>query len=223
MIRTELISNFRAECPEIDINVISDAILQNWLFTGDKEICAATRCIVGETTFNTVINDTKWDLTAKIPNFYDINEWPGGGVNLDGDRLTKTTKAELDDIDEYWRQNGAGNPEFYFRYGKYIYTEMPVDSVYVMIVDAVLVSDDYNADVMPFNQLPYLVPFHWSLVLYLIKKAKAKVGKPDEAAIAEKEFTNFIAWMKKEVQGGMSSKVLYRQPNGQIVTPRYRR
>jgi len=223
MLRQDIIDTFRAENSELDAAVVTDDVLNSWLFTGDKEICAATRCIVGETTFNTAINDQSWDLTAQVPKFYDINEYPGGGINLDGDRLIKTTKAELDDIDEYWRQNTSGEPDYYYRYGKYIYTEMPVDDIYIMIIDAVLISDDFNANVMPFNQLSYLVPFHNSLVLYLIMKAKAKIGKPEDAATAQKEFTNYIAWMKKEVQGGMSAKILYRQPNGMVVTKRYSR
>jgi hypothetical protein len=227
MTRTEIIAQFRAENPEIDSRVIQDATLQAWLLVGNSEICTITRCIKGENIWDTVAGEFFWDLTAKIPKFLDIDEYPGGGVALDNDRLGMTSPAELDDENNGWRDDvrndHRGQPEKYFRYGQYIYTECPVDNVYEMAVDAVLLPDDYTTDVMPFNQLSYLIPYHYSLVLYLQKKAKMKVGKDTESARAQQEYQAYVTWMKKEIQGGISSTVRYHQPFGMSSTDRYKR
>ena len=227
MIRDEIIAQFRAENPDIPDRVIPDVTLQAWCKVANTEVCTITRCINGGGSFNTVAGEYFWDLTAKIAKFYDINEYPGAGVALDDDRLEKKTPAELDDIVENWREDikddNRGIPEYYFRVGKEIYVECPVDAVYEMDIDAILIPNDWVGNVTPYNQLTYLEPFHYAIVCYLKMRAKSTSEKPNEASIAQKEYRDYVAWMKKELQGGRTSQIQYRQPNRMQITDRYRR
>lgn len=207
MTRAEIIAQFRAENREITTRVATDTVLENWLLLGDKEVCAITRCIVSDVVFNSVVStsvyDTRYDLEAEIDKFYDIDEFPGGGVSFDDKSLTKTTVAELDKESPTWRTGSAGTPKKWYRRGGNLYFDRPVSTADLEIrVYTVLVSDDFDDDdIMPFNQLGYLEPFHSSLVKYLQWKAKEKVGKPGEGAKARQEFLDYCQWMKKMIGG----------------------
>lgn len=220
MNRLEIETRFREENPEITANVISAAVLHSWCLLGDKEIAAKARLIVDTESITAVEDEDTYDLTAEIDNFYDIDELPGGGVTrIDDDgnekRLIKTTKAELDDRIPGWRTASAGIPKYYFRRSKnmQVYPK-PDDTIASFNVDCVLISDDFNNDnVLPFNQLTHLEPFHASLVFYLTWRAKAKVGKPDEATNALKILNDYIAWMRREIGGGKYGPISLR-PTG---------
>jgi len=203
MTRSDLRERFRTENPEVTERVITDALLNDFLFDGDKETCAMTRCVVGDTEWTSVEDDQYWDLTQKIDNFFDIDEYPGGGVAYDDDRLEKTTIAQLDEESSAWRTRSSGTPKKYFRRGQYLWFDRPVDDALTIQVYAVLISDDFDNDtIMPFNQLPYLEPFHGGLIKYLQWRVKAKIGKTEEAKTAKQEWLDFVAWMKKELGGG---------------------
>jgi len=218
MTRSEIVQMFRVENPEITANVVSDALLHNWLLTGDKEVCAITRCIVSDVTFDSVVSttvyNTRYDLTSQIPNFYDIDDYPGGGVSFDDKPMGKTTIAQLDKDSSSWRTRTAGEPRKYYRRGKYLYFDRPVSDSYDGLeikVYCVLISDDFNNDnITPYNQLAYLEPFHAALVLYLRWKAKAKVGKPADAQTAKQEFYDYCQFMKKTIQGGTTGPIRFR-------------
>lgn len=91
MILADIIEFFRIENPEITTNRISDALLKKWCLPADKEVCAITRCIVGDFTFNSVVSTsvylTRYDLTTYEAKFYDIDDYPGGGVSYYKRRL----------------------------------------------------------------------------------------------------------------------------------------
>lgn len=219
MIRTEIIQRFRDENPEFTANVLSDTTLKSWLLVGDKEFCAKARLIV-ETGTITAIEDTdSYDLT-NLTKFFDIDEYPGGGVSIidtsDREkRLVKTTKSELDDQTPNWRTASSGTPKKYFRRGKYLKLDKPPDSTIESFnIDYIAISDDFNSDsIAPYNQLTHLEPFHYGLVLYLQWRAKAKVGKPEEANTAMALYNSYIVWVKKEVGGGKYGAVEFR-PSG---------
>lgn len=112
-----------------------------------------------------------------------------------------------------WRSNASGTPLAYYRRGEYIYLDRPIDSEADDIkVYAVLISDDFNNDdIAPYNQLTYLEPFHYAMVLYLKMRAKAKFGKKAQAASARAEYDAYVAWMKKEIGGGKYGKIYFRK------------
>jgi len=202
MIRSEVIEQFRNECPEIPSRVISDTVLYDWCLLGDKQFCAETRCIVNQdgTEWNSAVDDIYYDLSSKITNFYTIDEFPGSGVLYNGKALTKTTMAELDSESLSWRARDSGTPLKWYRRGKYLYLDRKIDTASIKVkVYAVLISDDWNTDVAPFNQLTYLEPFSESMVLFLKKKAKAKVGKPEEAASALLEYSGYMTWAIRQL------------------------
>jgi hypothetical protein len=226
MILTDILDTFRSENPELTERVISDTLLKQWAKIGDKEICAITRCIVGDYTFSSIITtsvyDTKYDLTNLIPKFYDIDDSVGGGVSFDNEPLEKTNVSELDTEDSTWRTRGAGTPEKYYRRGKYLYFDYPVLTADKEIrVYAILVSDDFIGDnSLPYNELTFLEPYHYGIVKYLQWKAKAKVGKPNEAQVAQNEFSTYAQWMQKQIGGNKYSSIrmkpkeyLYQNPN----------
>lgn len=223
MILTDILDVFRAENSEITERVISDALLKKWCLQGDKEICAITRCIVGDATFNSVattsVYNTRYDLTAQIPKFYDIDNFPAGGVIFDDDPLVKTSIAELDAEDSSWRTRSAGTPEKWYRRGKYLYFDYPILTAAKEIrVYAVLVSDDFiGDDSIPYNSLTYLEPFHYGIVKYLQWKAKAKVGKPGEGQLAQQEFSTYAQFMKSQLGGNKFSPIRI-QPLGNVYS-----
>lgn len=213
MILSDIVTLFRIENPDITDRVISDALLKKWCLTGDKEVCAITRCIVGDTTFNSVVSasvyNTKYDLTGLIPKFYDIDDFPGGGVSFDDDPLEKTTVSQLDADDSSWRERSAGTPEKWYRRGKYLYFDYPVLTADLEIrVYAVSISDDFNNDnITPYNQLTYLEPFHYGINKYLMWKAKEKIGKDQEKLVAKQEFYDYCSFMKKQLGGNKFSSI----------------
>jgi len=216
MTRSQLIAMFRAENPEITERVATDTVLNNWCLVADKSICAITRCIVSDVTFNSVVStsayNTKYNLTTLISKFYDIDDYPGGGVSFDDDPLTKTTVAELDKESPSWRVRSAGTPLKYYRRGEYLYFDRPVKTAALVIrVYAVLISNDFDDNSKtPYNELSYLEPFHDGINKYLQWQAKFKIGKPGEAQIAEKAFYDYAAWMKKMIGGGKYSPIRYQ-------------
>ena len=225
MTLTEIIEMFRTECPDITENVISDALIKDWCLVGDKEICASTRCIVGEATISSIVTssvyDTRFNLVSEITKFYDIDDFPGGGVSYDNIPLIKTSIAELDAEDSSWRSRSAGTPEKYYRRGQWLYFDYPIDTADKEIkIYVVLVSDDFTGNTQePFNGLGYLEPFHYSLVKYLEWKAKAKIGKQQDAQIAKGEFVDYIKFMKAQLGGNKFSPIKIKAPNNLYQNP----
>lgn len=214
MIRSEIIEDFRVECPEITSRVITDEQLYNWCEKGDKLFCAETRCIIDQdgTTISTTEDDQYYDLTSEITKFYDIDDTYASGVLYNGKRLDKTSMSELDGESQNWRSRDAGTPKKWYRRGKYLYLDRPIDSnEYDLTVYSILISDDWNTDVAPYNQLTYLEPFHEAMVLYLIWKAKSKIGKPEEAVKAQSEFMAFVKWSKSQLLANKSSAIYFRK------------
>lgn len=213
MIRSDIIDQFRQENLDIPSRVISDTVLYDWCEQGDKLFCATTRCIVDQngSAWDSAVNDQYYDLMSKITNFYDIDDYPGSGVLYNGKRLTKTTMAALDSKSSNWRARTAGTPQEWYRRGKYLYLDRKIDTAGTnyMRVYAVLISDDWTTDVAPFNQLTYLEPYHSVIVLYLAMKAKAKVGKPEEAAKAQAEYSAFVGWAKKQLGGNKGAPIQF--------------
>lgn len=218
MIRSAIIQQFRDENKEIPSRIIGDTVLNGWLLTGDKIFCAVTRCIVDEGTFNSAISSsvylTRYDLTILITKFYDIDEYPGGGVIYDDDPMTKTTIAELDAESPNWRSRTAGTPKKWYRRGKYLYFDRPVSEVKTIRVYSVLISDDWNADVAPYNQLTFMEPYHDGMVKYIDWKAKAHINKEVEAAQARKEFLDYAAWVKKTLGGTKFGNIRFVPKSG---------
>lgn len=219
MNRTQIIQQFRDDSPEITANVISDITLNSWLLVGDKEVCAKTSLIVSSGSIPAVSGQANYDVTT-LSKFYTLDENPGGGitrVNSDGNekRLDKTSKSELDFDSPSWRTASSGTPKKFFRRGKYIYVyPKPDSSITQFNLDFVCISDDFNSDAAtPYNQLSYLEPFHPALIFYLTMRAKAKVGKPDEATSAMNFYNSYIAWMQKIIGGGKFSSIEFR-PSG---------
>lgn len=214
MTGTEIIAAFREENPEITSRVVTDAVLTTWLKEGNVNVSTRCRLIVGEGTFNSVVDVSRYDMTNEIEKFFDIDEIPGGGVSYDDKRLDHTTIAELDRRTPSWRTASSGTPRQYYRRGQYIYFEKPPVSIKEIKVYAVLTPDDFTgAETEPFNQLTYLRPFHYSLVFYLTMRAKMKVGKDVEQASARAEFEGYINWVKKEIGGGKYGTIQFVPQN----------
>jgi hypothetical protein len=208
MTRTEIIERFRAENPEITANVVPTVTLNSWCLQGDKEICAKARLIVSDGVITSVTGQSQYDLT-NLTKFYDIDRIPGDGVNrVDTDgrykRLDETTRSELSSNSPSWRSASNGTPKKYYRRGKYMNVWPPPDSsIEEFAIDYVAISDDFNSDaIAPYNQLTYLEPFHPGLVFYLTWRAKAKVGKAEEAATSKAAYDMYVLWMRKEIGGG---------------------
>lgn len=209
MNRATIRTRFRAENPEITERVLTDSALNGFMLDGDKDICAETRCIVSNIpeTFNTVAGTQYYDLTSEISKFYDIDEYPGGGVWYDNDPLDKATEAEMNYVLRNWKSASNSTPQKYFRRGKYLWFDVPPDAAEDVDVSVIYVSDDFDDDAKtPYNQLAYLEPFHVGILKYIQWKAKQKVGKDQEAAKAEVEYYTFIKRMKNLVGGSQNAQ-----------------
>lgn len=205
MNRLQIRTKFRAENPELTDRVVTDAVLNEWLLSGNLEICCRTRCIVSETSsrIEAVAGTQKYDLTSNITNFYDIDDMPGGGVYYNSKPLTKASAGEMNTVARMWKTRGNGTPTRYWRRGKYIWFDYPCETTGDDIdIDCILMPDDFDSDAKaPFNELGHLEPFHDALVKYLQMRNKQKVGKQEEASIAEKDFNTYVEWMKGTTQG----------------------
>ncbi len=216
--RLEIREDFRVENPEIDENVITDAQLNTWAKKANKEICAITRCIVTNTseTFNSVVDTQYYDLSDKIDQFFEIDDIPGGGVYYDGKPLKKATPSELNQFNSSWKSRTSGTPKKWWRRGKYLWFDWKPSAIKVISVDAVLIPDDFSDDdQMPYNNLEHLSPYDEGIQKYLQWKAKAKIGKTDEAAIAKAEYAEYTKWMKKMVAGYSNAGIYLRPSSGQ--------
>ena len=220
MNRQEIIEMFRVENPEITSRVITDAYLQSQCKEGNRRVCSLAKCITDEdgTVISTSENDERFDLTDKIDKFYAIDSYPGSGVLYNNERLKSTTMAELDNDDENWRDRSSGTPEKFYRRGKWLCLDRPVGSEEDDLkVYCVLKPDDFDADTKtPYNELEYLEPFHYAIVLYLKWRAKEKVGKGTEAKGAETEFLSYIAYMKKELGGSKFKPIRFLPRAGTV-------
>lgn len=223
MTRVEIITRFREENPEITSNVASDITLKSWLIIGNQEIVAKTRMIVASSSFDIVAGTAAYDLNALLSKFFDIDEYPGGGVSIvdtsgKETRLGKTTKAEIDNNKSNWRTESSGTPREYYRRNNFLHLRpVPSSSIVSINVDYAVIANDFNSDnIEPFNELTHLRPFHYSLVLYLKMRAKAKIGKPEDVAMAMNEYNGYITWIEKELGGGKYGNIYFR-PKG--VTP----
>lgn len=217
MTREEIINRFRQENPEITDRVITDTVLNSWCLVGDKEICTRNRLLKSEGTFTSVSGTRQYDLTQEISNFYDIDDLPGGGVIYANDPLTYTTIAELDQTRPNWRSESNGTPKYYYRRNQYLYFNKAPSSgtTGTVRVYVILISDDFDDDSkLPFNQLTFLEPFHYSLVLYLTMRAKGKVGKPQEKQVSMQEYNDYLRWMKREVDRGTFHTIQFKPQKG---------
>lgn len=218
MTRAQIITRFREENPEITPNVCSDITLNSWCLVGDKEICAKARLIVNSSSINAVEDQSAYDLTS-LNKFFDIDEIPGGGVtrvtSTTEKRLVKLSKSQLDDQVSSWRTAESGTPRFYYRRGKYMYVyPKPDGNIDQFNLDFICISDDFNNDnITPYNQLSYLEPYHPGIIFYLTWRAKAKVGKQDEATNAMNIYNAYVEWMKREIGGGKYGPIEFR-PSG---------
>ena len=214
MNRETIRSRFRSENPEITERVISDSVLNGWMEDGDKDICAITKCLKSNVpeTFSSVVDLQYYDLTAQISKFYDIDEYPGGGVWYDDDPLEKATEAEMNYIMRNWKDASSGTPKRYFRRGQYIWFDVAPDTADLDIaISTVYISDDFDSDgKTPYNQLSYLEPFHVGILKYLQWKTKQKVGKDQESAKAEQEYYTFAKRMKKLTSGSHNDKAFFK-------------
>ena len=213
MDRATIRTRFRAENPELTTRVVTDATLNGWILDGDKDICAATRCIISNIPeIISAVEDTQYyDLTANISNFFDIDEYPGGGVWYDDQPLEKCSEAEMNYILRNWKDPTSGTPRKYFRRGRYIWFDVPPDTDDIEIaISTVYISDDFNADGdTPYNGLSYLEPYHPGVLKYIQWKAKMKVGKDEEQASAQREYYTFVKRMAKAVRGGQNNATYF--------------
>lgn len=200
----EIIEMFRAENPRYKTEKsLPEITIQKWCKLGDKDVCAQTRCLAGDFEFTTVVGESKYDLTNEESKFFDIDEYPGGGIAYDDDRLDITTIAELDRKNSSWRTASDGTPTKYFRRGQYIYLADPPDDTVTVKVYCILMSDDFDSgEKSPFNELTYLEPYHYAIVKFLKWKAEQKKGgSRADALIAKAEYDDYIKYMKKMLGG----------------------
>lgn len=214
MNREELRERFRIENPEITDRVLSNDDLHNMMNDGNIDICVETRCIKSDdvTSFDSVEDQRGYDLTSYISSFYDIDDFSGGGVYYNYKQLTKVSPSEMNSIKSSWRNFSSGIPRYYYKRNDYLYFDVPCSESSVVIeVFSILLPETFNSDSQtPFNDISYLVPFHVGILKYCQWKAKFKIGKSNEAMVAEKEYTDFLTRMKRFTNYRERSAVILR-------------
>jgi len=224
MNREEIVSMYRADNPKITTRVISNVKLHSWCKLGDKEIAAQSRCIITDFAFNSVASTsvylTRYDLSAQNSKFYEIDDYPGGGVSFNNKPLKNTSVSELDEEDSGWRTRSAGTPAKYYKRGKWVYFDRPVKTADLEIrVYAALISDDFDDNSKsPFNSLAYLEPFHGAILKYLEWRTKQTVGKRNDAIKARAELDDYIGWMRKEIAGARVTPITFRPSSNRYST-----
>ena len=211
MTRLEIRNKFRVENPEITSRVITDAQLNEFCEAGDLEICCISRCIMSNESeiISSVVNLQYYDLETQIDKFYDIDDMPGGGVYYNDLPLKKTSLSEMNYTKPRWKTASAGTPKKFWRRGKYLWLDVkPATADLEIAVDCVYIPDPFDADDKePFNEIGSLQPYAEAIIKYLQWRCKQKIGKHDEAAIAEKDYSAYVNWMKKRVSAAKYSAV----------------
>lgn len=213
MNRAELRQKMRDENPEITDSVISDATLNGWLQQANLEISAMTYCIVTNesATFDSVVGQQFYDLDLNIPNFYAVDDMPGGGVFYNNVFLKKVTPGEMNYVRRSWKTAPPGVPRRWWRRGQYLWFEVKPSAIKEIAVDAYLMPDPFDNDAkLPFNEMTSLIPFHDSLSKYLQWRVMQKVGKDDEAKIAKADYLDYVKWMKGLVKAAHQQSVFMR-------------
>ena len=221
MTMADIIERFREENPELDANVIPDSVCTSWLTVGDSEVCTKCHLInTQDAVITPIVGQRDYNMTSVNANYLNIDEMPGGGVvawynsNTSYKKLTHTTKGQLDADNSQWRTVTSGKPLYYYNYGHNICLYPPPDSsVSKITCDLVLLSDPFiNLTQVPYNAIPYLVNFHYALVLYLSWRGKAKVGKDAESDAAFKIYSAYTDWMIKTI--GRKYGAIQFRPSG---------
>jgi len=206
MTRLEIKQAFRAENPDIPQNVVTDITLNSWLIEGNRDFCEQTGCIAGSASFTATVGVSEYDLSdsdadSYVENFLEIDEYPGGGVAFDDDRLTENTKAELDANTRSWRTNSNGVPTKYYRRGEKIVFDRPASEAKTIDIDTILYPDDFNSDdITPFNQLKSLQNWSYGLVYYLTYRAKRAKKKDAEGDSAMALYLDYVKRAKKKIR-----------------------
>lgn len=210
MNRLEIRQRFRSENPEITDRVLTDATLNSWMIEANINFCCATRLIQKSGSFTTVEDQDEYELTSQLSGFYEIDEFPGGGVAYDGNRLTLTTKAALDNSIKSWRSRSSGTPTKYYRRANYLYFDRPSDEAVTVDVDYASIPDSFDDDTKsPYNELLHLEPYHYGIILYLQGRAKMAVGKDNDKTRSMAEYLAYVEWCKKQTQGGKLAKIQF--------------
>lgn len=215
MTRSEIRTDFRTENPEVTDRVITDALLNTWMIKANREICAETRCIVTNVseTFNTVANTQYYDLSLQVDNFFDIDDYDGGGVYYNDVALQKSSPAEMNSSNRRWRSLAAGTPKKWWMKGKYLWFDRMPDAAQDVDVDCILIPDDFDSDSKePFNELGHLQTYADSINKYLQWRCKEKIGKKEDAAIAKSSYVDYVLWMKKIIRKAKASPI-YLKPS----------
>jgi hypothetical protein len=217
MTREEIMDRFRQENPEISTNVITDAVLRSWCITGDKDVCARARLIGADDTFDVIEDEDSYDLTVHLSKFFDIDELPGGGIayidtSSKEKRITKKSIAGLDDMSSSWRTASSGTPKHYYRRNQFLHLyPAPDDTISSIHAYYIAIPEDFDDDnKTPYNQLLHLEPFHPAIIFYLTWRAKAKVGKPQDADTELNQYEDYIKFIKREIGGGKHGPVYFR-------------
>lgn len=224
MTRSEIIAKFRQENPEGSTNVVSDSVLNSWLETGNIEIATSARLVRSSTGISTVVDQSTYNLTNEITKFYDIDEFPGGGVVYDNKRIDLVSLSGLDEEQPNWRNQSSGRVRKYYRDNQFLILYPAPDEVKTLIVHTVLIADSFDDDnKLPFNELSYLEPFHYILVLYLKKKLfEGKIKKPESTMAANQEYLGYLSWMKNEINRGIYKNIQFRPKTSYRGTSRNR-
>ena len=202
--RLEIRDQFRVENPAVTVRVITDAQLNSYMKSGNREVCCATRCIVtNESEIISSIADKQfYDLESNISNFYDIDDMPGGGVYYDDYPLKKKSAAEMNYYKKRWRLSSSGTPRFYWRRGKYLWFDVPCETAALEIAaDCILLPDDFDDDTkQPFNETGNLQAYSDAIVKYMQWRCKQIKGKETDAKRAFDDYNKYVAWMSKLVK-----------------------
>ena len=215
MTRQELRARFRVESPEITERVITDSQLNTMMLDANLEVSCETRCIVRNEpiALDSVEDQQFYDLQTLVPSFYAIDDLPGDGVSYDGSSLDKSSPGEEKYLSKTWRSREAGTPKRYWlRGGRYLWLDRKPDtSDLEILVECVLYPEDFDGDSdEPFNGLEHLQVFAPAIIKYCQWQTKAKVGKPEESAIAYNVYAKYVAWMKKTIKGGKHGAIFIK-------------
>ena len=219
MNRSEIRQKFREENPSVTERVVTDATLNSWMLTADKEICAQTRCIQSNTpeTFNASITLQYHDLSAEIPKFYGIDDIPGAGVSFKNKPLTRSSASQMNRINRNWKTQSAGTPKRYWiKQGRYLWFDRVASVASEIGIDVIFISDDFDNDAKsPYNSLSHLQPFHNGVNKYLEWQAQAKIKDRESENTAKNNYLSYVKWMKSMVSSASSGAIQGRPSYGQ--------
>ena len=209
MILSDILSLARLYVPEVDSTVISDVNVTIILNQAAQKFVYLSEALPSSTLFNAVASQQGYNLSTYVTTYAKPRPeglWWYDSANSTWTQLKARTIKWLDENFPKWRDQAAGNPQYYSIDGDEITVHPKPNTSYTngFKLYHFKVSVDMIAGYYPFSgsnsvRYPFLNNYEEDLIDYYKYRAKQIMGYGDQAQEALDMFTNKALKAKSEL------------------------